>query len=418
MRRLFVLSLAGLAASQANALIRRVDVPDVQYQALANGIPLAWIQYSTTANPVSGALIGDKFILSAAHTQNGTPGHIVKLAGETYTIVAWVRNPTYSGSNLLNGYDFSVARLDRRVLNIKPLTVRSLPVANQSSIKSFGMGVAGTGTGTGYTFPWSPIPATWPLRGMTNIVDFDSTLPNVMLTDFDNPTGTSNSLAALGSNPNPTAQEGNLIWGDSGGPVTLNVGGEEQIVGVNSGIINQNGNGFTGDYGDLSIFSRTSVAYNWIMSNAWEAGRVAGKITLGDFTANPMLRTATIELRNVGSTATVESFTVPLAIDSSFSFVTARRGATDIKFTIPGFCSRVLTNVSITDTAPGNLLVLLPNGDPDQSQEVDATDIDLVIANFGATTTAATLGDLDGSGEVDAVDIDVCIANFGATGQP
>ena len=131
-----------------------------------------------------------------------------------------------------------------------------------------------------------------------------------------------------------------------------------------------------------------------------------------------MLRTATIELRNVGSTTTAESFTVPLSVDSRFSFVTARRGATDIKFTIPGFCSRVLTNVSITDTAPGNLLVLLPNGDPDQSQEVDASDIDLVIANFGAITTAATLGDLDGSGEVDAVDIDVCIANFGATGQP
>lgn len=57
---------------------------------------------------------------------------------------------------------------------------------------------------------------------------------------------------------------------------------------------------------------------------------------------------------------------------------------------------------------------VLPNGDADQSGEVDAIDIDVVIANFGGTTNGPTVfPDIDLSGEVDAIDIDLTIANFG-----
>lgn len=57
---------------------------------------------------------------------------------------------------------------------------------------------------------------------------------------------------------------------------------------------------------------------------------------------------------------------------------------------------------------------LIP-GDCDGSQEIDAADIDMVIAAFGATDGGVE--DLDGSLEVDAADIDICIANFGAVGD-
>ncbi len=53
-------------------------------------------------------------------------------------------------------------------------------------------------------------------------------------------------------------------------------------------------------------------------------------------------------------------------------------------------------------------------GDVDGSQEVDAADIDNVIAQFGSTTPGIP-EDVDGSGEVDAADIDIVIANFGRT---
>lgn len=51
------------------------------------------------------------------------------------------------------------------------------------------------------------------------------------------------------------------------------------------------------------------------------------------------------------------------------------------------------------------------------SQEVDAADIDLVIANFGMMNVDGLGGDIDLSNEVDAADIDLVIANFGAVGQ-
>ncbi|MBL8060665.1 MAG: dockerin type I repeat-containing protein [Chthonomonas sp.] len=62
----------------------------------------------------------------------------------------------------------------------------------------------------------------------------------------------------------------------------------------------------------------------------------------------------------------------------------------------------------------GSMLVIdLPiTGDVDGSGEVDAADIDFVIAQFGSANPAA---DVDGSGEVDAADIDIVIANFGRT---
>lgn len=58
----------------------------------------------------------------------------------------------------------------------------------------------------------------------------------------------------------------------------------------------------------------------------------------------------------------------------------------------------------------------LPNGDSDNSGEVDAGDIDVVIAAFGEVTGGTNYSssvDVDGSGEVDAADIDIVIGGFG-----
>ena len=51
------------------------------------------------------------------------------------------------------------------------------------------------------------------------------------------------------------------------------------------------------------------------------------------------------------------------------------------------------------------------NGDADLSGEVDAADIDAVIADFGSN--AVNDNDVDVSGEVDSADIDIVVANFG-----
>ncbi len=64
--------------------------------------------------------------------------------------------------------------------------------------------------------------------------------------------------------------------------------------------------------------------------------------------------------------------------------------------------------------------MVMTNGDPDYSGEVDAADIDLVIAHFGETPASSGWNadiDVDGSDEVDAADIDIVIANFGSIDQ-
>ncbi len=82
----------------------------------------------------------------------------------------------------------------------------------------------------------------------------------------------------------------------------------------------------------------------------------------------------------------------------------------------PGFLRRVSPPFTITHgyvtTGP---LTLIP-GDVDDSGEIDAADIDAVIAVFGSVNGDPGWNqdaDMDGSGEVDAADIDIVIANFG-----
>lgn len=70
---------------------------------------------------------------------------------------------------------------------------------------------------------------------------------------------------------------------------------------------------------------------------------------------------------------------------------------------------------TLSGTILAHIWLDLPiTGDVDGSGEVDAADIDMVIAAFGSMTPDIP-EDVDGSGEVDAVDIDIVISNFGRT---
>lgn len=75
---------------------------------------------------------------------------------------------------------------------------------------------------------------------------------------------------------------------------------------------------------------------------------------------------------------------------------------------------KTLTTVNLTGSDVIKDLTLR-NGDVDNTGEVDAADIDAVIAAFGSAGQPVT--DVDMSGEVDAADIDIVISNFGETDQ-
>ncbi len=113
-----------------------------------------------------------------------------------------------------------------------------------------------------------------------------------------------------------------------------------------------------------------------------------------------------------GTTVVASGTVVADASSESFSISVpaSATGAATIEWDGSSFLLRK-TNINLTGSALAVGSVSVQNGDVDNSGEVDAADIDEVIADFGDTSNNPS--DVDVSGEVDAADIDIVIANFG-----
>ncbi len=153
---------------------------------------------------------------------------------------------------------------------------------------------------------------------------------------------------------------------------------------------------------------------------AWAPGlfqtpvTVSGTLNLNDtvaaFAAN---RSITMAVKQ--GTTTIGSAVVSAAGTTSTFSVNISPTATG-PATLEADGSSFLMRKVIIALTGGNVAVGtvgMLNGDVDDSGEVDAADIDLVIADFGSVAVGNT--DVDVSGEVDAADIDIVIANFGGT---
>ena len=133
--------------------------------------------------------------------------------------------------------------------------------------------------------------------------------------------------------------------------------------------------------------------------NLQDTGAFAYNRTIG-YTI--MQGTNSIGSGSVVASASATSFAIPL--------VNAYSGAATIVWDGSSFLKRN-TGVTLTGSSQAVGAVNMQNGDVDASGEVDAADIDAVIADFGIL--ADDPSDVDVSGEVDAADIDIVIANFG-----
>ncbi len=139
---------------------------------------------------------------------------------------------------------------------------------------------------------------------------------------------------------------------------------------------------------------------------------LTGSFTLNDsvaafaaprnFQIQVMQGTSVIASKAVSSSVPLGTYSV--AVPSSFT------GPATVVINGASFLKKSVA-VTLTGSALAVGLSSVSNGDVDYSGEVDAADIDQVIADFGATTNKVT--DVDQSGEVDAADIDIVIANFG-----
>ncbi len=143
---------------------------------------------------------------------------------------------------------------------------------------------------------------------------------------------------------------------------------------------------------------------------------LTGTLVLGDTSA------AFAFSRNIGysvkqGTTTVASGTITANATStplSISVPATVTGASQLVLDGSSFLKRVI-NINLTGSNLAIGSATMQNGDVDNSGEVDAADIDAVIADFGDTTNNPS--DVDVSGEVDAADIDIVIANFGGVDQ-
>lgn len=140
---------------------------------------------------------------------------------------------------------------------------------------------------------------------------------------------------------------------------------------------------------------------------------VTGTLTLND-TVAAFAAPRTIGYSIVQGTTTVQTGTVVSSASSTpfnIALPAGAVGAAVLSLDGSSFL-RESVAITLTGTTINAGTTNMTNGDADMSGEVDAVDIDMVIADFGATNSGNT--DADVSGEVDAIDIDICIANFGA----
>lgn len=150
-----------------------------------------------------------------------------------------------------------------------------------------------------------------------------------------------------------------------------------------------------------------------------ERAKITGTMAFGDRT-DSFPAGAVVQFMTPGSTTVVYQAWATRANDGSYVLPQATPAGIYDLVCDPGlsFLKRKVANVNNSGSDLSGINFTFQNGDVDNSGEVDAIDIDLVIAGFGAVPTDAGFNpsaDVDGSAEVDAIDIDIVISNFGGT---
>lgn len=207
----------------------------------------------------TGVLIAPTTMLSARHCSPSLGGTVrfgTNLSSPTFsTSIQSVLFPGGGtpGSSLPNGGDIAILTLS----SVVPISIATPFVLTDATTELTGFSVVTIGYGDRGIGSTGATGFDGIRRGGTNVLDrygaavnTSSTLAgtaNIFSADFDNPTGTSNTLGWLGSQSTATAFEAATAGGDSGGPLLFDNGGQWTVMGVLS-----SGTTSNSVYGDIS----------------------------------------------------------------------------------------------------------------------------------------------------------------------
>lgn len=254
-----------LERGEAVTIIDPADDPSINsqlYRDHANRFPSVGRLTGNGATG-SGVLIGDRWVLTAAHVAAAVTSPSFEVGGANYSVSTTIVHPDYLSGSFES--DLALILLSTAVGNVPPAEIWQYSDAISmvgTEASWVGHGFVGSGrTGTVGIVQF---------RAFTNVIDVLGNHPDYaglplssFVADFDHPDGSTNTTA---SDPVATQLEGALAPGDSGGGVFAEIGGHPYLIGVNSfgSTHDSQPGGTNGRYGALSGATNLQSFTGWI----------------------------------------------------------------------------------------------------------------------------------------------------------